>query len=176
MATMSIDYDRTGSIKAFDETKAGVKGLVDAGISKIPPFFVQPPDHSDDINPSDSDGATARLQIPVIDLRDAESDSSRRKEVVGEVKRASETLGFFQVVNNGIPAAVLDEMLAGVRKFNEAAAEVKREYYTRDSAKKVRFNSNFDLYQAPAANWRDTMFCVMAPEPPRPEELPLACR
>ncbi|XP_010904576.1 1-aminocyclopropane-1-carboxylate oxidase homolog 1 [Elaeis guineensis] len=165
---MSLDYDRTGAIKAFDETKAGVKGLVDAGISKIPPFFVQPPDHSD--------GSTARHQIPVIDLGDAESDSARRKEVVGEVKRASETMGFFQVVNHGIPAAVLDEMLAGVRTFNEAAAEVKREYYTRDWAKKVMFNSNFDLYRAPAANWRDTIFCVMAPEPPRPEELPLACR
>ncbi|XP_008779114.4 1-aminocyclopropane-1-carboxylate oxidase homolog 1-like [Phoenix dactylifera] len=173
---MSIDYDRAGAMKAFDETKAGVKGLVDAGIRKIPPFFFRPPDHLDGINPSNSDGATARLQIPVIDLRGSDSDSARRKEVVAEVRRASETLGFFQVVNHGVPAPVLDEMLAGVRTFNEAAAEVKREYYTRDPAKKVRFNSNFDLYQAPAANWRDSLSCAMAPEPPRPDELPLACR
>lgn len=53
---------------------------------------------------------------------------------------------------------------------------MKKEYYSRDSSRKVYFNSNFDLFQAPVANWRDTLFCLMAPEPPSPEEIPLACR
>jgi hypothetical protein len=53
-------------------------------------------------------------------------------------------------------------MLASVRRFNEEPHEVKRPYYTRDARRKVRSNSNFDLFQSPAANWRDTVFCEAA--------------
>jgi len=80
------------------------------------------------------------------------------------------------VVEHGIPMKVLDEMLQGIRRFNEQDTEVKKEYHSRDLSRKVYFNSNFDLFQSPAANWRDTLTCIMAPEPPSPEELPLACR
>ncbi|KAL7209987.1 hypothetical protein ACSBR1_031542 [Camellia fascicularis] len=31
-----FEYDPKADLKAFDETKAGVKGLVDAGVVKIP--------------------------------------------------------------------------------------------------------------------------------------------
>lgn len=82
----------------------------------------------------------------------------------------------FKVVNHGIPLEVLDEMLEGVRQFNEAEVEIKKKYYTRDVSKKVVYNSNFDLYEGPAANWRDTMLVNMAPEPPEPDELPDVCR
>ncbi|KAM7466986.1 hypothetical protein LguiB_014548 [Lonicera macranthoides] len=54
--------------------------------------------------------------------------------------------------------------------------EVKKEFYTRDVKKTFGYNSNFDLYQAPAANWRDTLFCVATPQPPDPEDLPPVCR
>jgi hypothetical protein len=38
------DLERVKELKAFDETKLGVKGLVDAGITKVPRIFYQPPD------------------------------------------------------------------------------------------------------------------------------------
>ncbi|KAK3024893.1 hypothetical protein RJ639_044030 [Escallonia herrerae] len=78
--------DRFQELKAFDESKAGVKGLVTAGITKIPRIFAV--------------------------------------------------------------------------------------YYTRESGKRVNFRSNFDLYESPYANWRDTLFCVMGPDPLDPQELP----
>ena len=44
MATNSAEtetiYDRESKLRALDETKAGVKGLVDAGIEKLPRIFV----------------------------------------------------------------------------------------------------------------------------------------
>jgi isopenicillin N synthase-like dioxygenase len=80
------------------------------------------------------------------------------------------------VVNHGIPLELLDEMLEGVRQFHEDEVEVKKKYYTRDRSKTVRYNSNFDLYQAPAASWRDTLFITMAPDMPMPNELPVTCR
>ena len=48
--------------------------------------------------------------------------------------------------------------------------------YSIPDPNKVYFKTNFDLLQLPAASWRDTLTCVMAHEPPSPEELPLAYR
>ena len=172
-AGTSSNYDRMKELKAFDESKAGVKGLVDAGVEKIPRFFIRPPDE-EHLEESDSD--PTNLQIPAIDLTGVENNRIRRGEIVEAIKQASATWGFFQVVNHGVPTSVLEEMIEGTRRFNEEDDELKRGYYTRDNGKKVLFQSNFDLYQSPAANWRDTLFCVMAPDPPSPHELPLACR
>ncbi|KAJ0967289.1 hypothetical protein J5N97_024206 [Dioscorea zingiberensis] len=159
-------YDRESELKSFDETKAGVKGLVDAGITEIPRFFIQPPGDAVSAPPH-------YLQIPIIDLS---CIRSHRRHIVEQVKRAAESFGFFQLVNHGIPQDVLDEMLRAVRRFHEAAPEEKSAYYSREAGRKVSYTSNFDLYQAPVANWRDSVFCVMAPDPPPPEELPIACR
>ncbi|KAJ8623752.1 hypothetical protein MRB53_032282 [Persea americana] len=172
-AGTSSNYDRMKELKAFDESKAGVKGLVDAGVEKIPRFFIRPPDEE---HLEESDSYPTHLQIPAIDLTGVENNRIRRGEIVEAIKQASATWGFFQVVNHGVPTSVLEEMIEGTRRFNEEDDELKRGYYTRDNGKKVLFRSNFDLYQSPAANWRDTLLCVMAPDPPSPHELPLACR
>ena len=169
---MEPNYDRASELRAFDETKAGVKGLVDAGIDKIPCIFYQPPDN---FNKAPVSGDT-QFCFPVIDLEGVDKDPIQRKEIVKRVGKASEKWGFFQVINHGIPVSVLEEMKAGVHRFYEQDNEVKKEWYTRDTSKRVMYNANFDLYSAPAANWRDTMYCLMAPNPPNPQELPAACR
>ncbi|TKW20006.1 hypothetical protein SEVIR_4G057300v4 [Setaria viridis] len=164
-------YNRRRELQAFDDTKAGVKGLLDAGATSIPAIFHHPPDslpqprdhHA--ATPVTTDGGAA---VPVIDLL-----AAPREEVVRLVRSAAETAGFFQVVNHGVPGEAMAAMIAASRRFNEQPAEAKRPYYTRDTAaRKVRFYSNLDLFQSLAACWRDTVFCDMAPEPPLPEELP----
>ncbi|KAJ7954742.1 1-aminocyclopropane-1-carboxylate oxidase-like 1-like [Quillaja saponaria] len=114
--------------------------------------------------------------IPVIDLEDLFTDTTIRKGIVERVREASATWGFFQVVNHGIPVCVLEEMKNGILRFYEQDNEVKKELYTRDQMKLFVYNSNFDLYSAPEAHWRDTLLCYMAPNPPNPEDLPVACR
>lgn len=165
------NYQRASELKAFDETKAGVKGLVDSGVVKIPRIFYQPPE-----NFTSTSVSGENFSMPTIDLDSVEIDPLKRKEIVNEVRIASEKWGFFQVVNHGIPQSVIEEMKAGVRRFYEQDFESKKEFYTRDGTKPVVYNSNFDLFSAPAANWRDTMYCIMAPNPPKPQDLPLACR
>ncbi|CAO2163167.1 unnamed protein product [Urochloa humidicola] len=156
--------DRLSQLKAFDDTKAGVKGLVDAGVAAVPPIFHHPPD------PHAAAPAGA-VTIPVVDLAAAASHDI----LVAQVRAAAESVGFFHVVNHGVPGDLLAETLAAVRRFHEAPAEARRPYYNRDPTRRVRYQSNFDLFQSPAANWRDTLFLdlpVAAPE----EEVPPACR
>ncbi|KAE8714625.1 1-aminocyclopropane-1-carboxylate oxidase-like protein 3 [Hibiscus syriacus] len=129
-------YDQASEVKAFDETKAGVKGLVDAGISEVPRIFHVPPNT---FGETDVPSAT-QFRIPVIDLQGVKDDP--------------------------------EEMKVCVRMFFEQDDELKKQYYTRDNTKKVVYNSNFDLLTAPAANWRDSVYYNLAPDPPKPEELP----
>nr|GMD89824.1 1-aminocyclopropane-1-carboxylate oxidase homolog 1-like [Ipomoea batatas] len=48
----------------------------------------------------------------------------KRREVVEAIGEASETWGFFQVVNHGIPINVLEEIKRGVRGFHEQDTEL----------------------------------------------------
>lgn len=169
--TQSAEYNRVQELRNFDDTKAGVKGLVDAGIVKVPKIFIAPPSNDQAEFPTCQQ---PNLQIPVINLDDIYGD--RRKEIVNEVRIASETWGFFQVVNHGVPLRVLEDMIQGVRRFNEQVLEVKKEFYSRDRTRTVRFNSNYDLYKSRAANWRDTLAFTRDAVDHEPTELPQVCR
>ncbi|KAI8024257.1 hypothetical protein LOK49_LG03G01133 [Camellia lanceoleosa] len=174
-AGSDLNYNRKTELKAFDDTKAGVKGLVDSGLSKVPRIFINHQPNNQ--NSADSHNIELKHSIPVIDLGGIDNDTSGRVEAVERVREACERWGFFQVVNHGIEKSVMEEMIEWVRRFNEQETEVKKRFYTRDvMRKKVLFNTNFDLFSAPSANWRDTLSCIMAPHPPHPEELPEICR
>ncbi|KAK3120420.1 hypothetical protein QOZ80_9AG0687340 [Eleusine coracana subsp. coracana] len=166
----SSGYDRLSELKAFDATKAGVKGLVDAGVTTVPRIFQDPAAAAAAAQPSSNHHDVAgSCRVPVIDL------AAGRADLVAQVKSAAETVGFFQVINHGVPSNLLTEMLASVKSFHEQPAEAKAPYYSRDRepARRVRYQSNFDLYTSPAANWRDSLFMVMT-QPVN--EVPPPCR
>ncbi|KAE8667982.1 1-aminocyclopropane-1-carboxylate oxidase-like protein 1 [Hibiscus syriacus] len=86
-------------------------------------------------------------------------------------------MGFFPGENHGFPLSVLDEMIEGIRLFNEQDLELKKEMYGRDGAKHVQFNS-FDLHNSQAADWRDTLTLTLShlDSNPDPSEMPAVCR
>ncbi|GAA0183772.1 oxidoreductase [Lithospermum erythrorhizon] len=159
------DCDYTNKLKAFDDTKAGVKGLVDAGVQRIPRIFVRP---------IEENIFKSNLQLPVISLEGIRI-AERRKEIVSELKTTAEKWGFFQLVNHSIPEVVLTEIIDGVVRFNELEIEEKKEFYSRDGRKSCIFNSNYDLLKAKTANWRDTM-TISVTNKLNPSELPATCR
>ncbi|XP_007035068.2 PREDICTED: 1-aminocyclopropane-1-carboxylate oxidase homolog 1 [Theobroma cacao] len=168
------NFDRKKELKAFDDTKTGVKGLADAGLANIPRIFVteqlRQENNSEPRHGSD-------FCIPIIDLTGVDEDASLHREIINKVRDACEKWGFFQVVNHGIPLNTLDDMIDGIRRFHEQDPEVKKGIYTRDYTKKVLYNSNPDLHRKKtAANWRDSLTFHMAPKQPDPEELPAVCR
>ncbi|XP_048430553.1 1-aminocyclopropane-1-carboxylate oxidase homolog 1-like [Pyrus x bretschneideri] len=129
------------------------------------------------INSTICDSEASQFSIPVIDLEGLDFDSStKRKDIVAKVKEASETWGFFQIVNHGIPNGFLEEIKDGVRGYFELDTQVKEEFYTHDPFKPVVYNSDFDLYSAPTTNWRDLFMCYMAPNLTKAEDLPATCR
>ncbi|XP_059632384.1 deacetoxyvindoline 4-hydroxylase-like isoform X2 [Cornus florida] len=143
------EFDRKSELKAFYDSKTGVKGLVDVGVTKLPHIFV----HAHKVKlPEKSVCGNSQFSIPTIDLEGIKKDAALLGEIVEKVRDASEKWGFFQVVNHGIPISVMDEMFDGVRRFHEQDTET------------------------PAANWKDTTYCVMAPQPPDLAELPAVCR
>ncbi|CAL1396402.1 unnamed protein product [Linum trigynum] len=174
MASVSAisEADRLAQFRAFDATKAGVKGLVDAGVTEIPPIFYTPPE----IVLDSKSGDDKKFTFPVIDLEGAATDPAKRKEIVEKVRDASSTWGFFQVLNHGVPLNVLEEMKAGIKRFYEQDLEEKMKFFTHDLTRKIAYSSNYDMVIPQVATWKDTTMFFMAPDPPKNEELPAANR
>ncbi|PWA98439.1 Non-heme dioxygenase N-terminal domain-containing protein [Artemisia annua] len=172
----NLRENRTKQVKAFDDTKSGVKGLIDAaasGLVDIPRIFIRPTDELAE----DLELNRTSLQVPAIDLTGVGDKGGSRRKIVEEVKHAAENWGFFQVVNHGVPIKVLQDMLNGVREFHEQDVEIKKEYYSRDPERMVKFNSNYDLYMSRAANWRDTLIIdLLNTYHLDPQHLPSVCR
>jgi hypothetical protein len=73
-------------LRKWEETKAGVKGLVDSGVIRIPGFFV---DSRENVEKSLTKTNNISLQVPMIDFK------GRRTKVIDEIRKASEECGFF---------------------------------------------------------------------------------
>ncbi|KAK9048109.1 hypothetical protein SSX86_032928 [Deinandra increscens subsp. villosa] len=138
--SITTPYDRAAELKAFDQTRSGVQGLVDTGIRHVPRIFINQPE-------TIPKSTSTAFEVPVIDL-----GSTDRVSTIEKIRLASENMGFFQVVNHGIPLKVMNETLQGVRRFYEQDVEIKKRFYTRDNLKTVVYNSKFDLYSASVTN------------------------
>ncbi|XP_038697199.1 1-aminocyclopropane-1-carboxylate oxidase homolog 1-like [Tripterygium wilfordii] len=166
MSADSKPYDRLKDIEAFVESKAGVKGLVDSGITSIPPFFIHPPDSLSTIAPTSSNPNI----IPTVDLSGVDSD--KRPVLVQQVARACRELGFFQIVNHGIPLKVMENMIGAIKSFNEQPTEIKSRIY--GSKRSVTFGCHIGTLKA--ASWRDTLHFLPSRSNFEPEEIPEICR
>ncbi|KRH43753.1 hypothetical protein GLYMA_08G169600v4 [Glycine max] len=150
-------YDRKSELMALDDSNAGVQGLVENGVTKVPLMF-----HCEQSNLND--GLTSIHDDPIL-----------KDDVEGKVRYACEKWGFFHLINHGIPTHVLDEMIRGTCRFHQQDAAVRKVYYTRDLSRKVAYLFNYTLYEDPSADWRDTLAFSLAPHPPKTEEFHAVC-
>ncbi|CAM8876480.1 unnamed protein product [Rhodiola kirilowii] len=164
-----VAYDRARAVKEFDESKLGVKGLVDSGITAVPRFFIHPPESRPKPRPATKPKPAADL-IPTVDL------SAPRSTIVDQIKRASSTFGFFQIVNHSVPYSTITDTIRSIRAFHELPAEEKSQFYTRRVSNGVAYSSNVDLLVSKAASWRDTLTVRLGPEMAAEEAIPEVCR
>jgi hypothetical protein len=170
---MSATYDRAAELRALDATLAGVRGLVASGATHVPRIF-RVPGPQETLRASADDDVPAGQTVPVISLGGPD-----RAALVDSVRRAAAEWGFFQVTGHGVPDGVMAAAIAAVRAFHDAdggEGSDKARLYSREPGKAVKYHCNFDLFQSPVANWRDTLYLRMAPDPPVDEELPESCR
>jgi isopenicillin N synthase-like dioxygenase len=92
----------------------------------------------------------------VIDLRGGDCAA-----VVDAVRRAAAEWGFFHVMGHGVPNETMRAAVAAVRAFHEAdggEGSDKARLSSWEPGKAVKYYCNFDLFQSPVANWRDTLY------------------
>lgn len=168
------DYDWAKEVREIDETKAGVKGLVDAGITNIPKLFHHPLKSLQSNPPHDG---VPPLQLPTIDFEGLQSGGGDgRRVVVDQIRKAAHEWGFFRIVNHCIPLDTMDAMLAAVKRFHELPHEEKAPFYTADRRRRVKFNCVLPERENDAACWRDLLSCSFHDDQLDPEEIPEACR
>nr|CAB3490217.1 unnamed protein product [Digitaria exilis] len=141
-ATATAAYDRLAELRALDATTSGVRGLYASGITELPRIFrVQEPP------PSQPNSDEAAVPLPVIDIGSA-ADHVACVEAIG---RAASEWGFFQVVGHAVPPEVVTGTMDAVRAFHESEGgegTEKARLYSRDLARKVKYNCNHDLYKS----------------------------
>ncbi|KEH40604.1 1-aminocyclopropane-1-carboxylate oxidase-like protein [Medicago truncatula] len=166
----SPPYDRIKAVKEFDETKSGVKGLIDSGIKTIPSFFIHPPEILSDLTPRSD---FPQPEIPTIDLSAVHHS---RAAVVEQLRSAASTVGFFQVINHGVAPELMRSVIGAMKKFHEQPADERKKVYCREMGTGVSYISNVDLFASKAASWRDTLQIKMGPVPTEEKEIPEVCR
>ena len=126
----------------------GVKGMVDSGLSEVPRQYVQPPKER-----IDKKNATLNNNPP-IDL--SKLDGPDRIQVVEEIAKAAQNLGFFQVVNHGVPVELLESLKDTAHKFFGQPAEKKAIYCKGVSPTPlVKYGTSFVPEKEKALEWKD---------------------
>ncbi|CAM6009124.1 unnamed protein product [Sphagnum balticum] len=135
-------------------------------INTISPITNAPLLNCSSSSSSDENNGTAGIHeensVAVIDLSDLlHQDSERRTSVVANIRSALEEWGFFQVVNHGVPTALMDEILRVYKLFFELPLEEKIKYYTKDPDPTFRFGVGRITPSPSVQNWKD--FAIVRP-------------
>ncbi|OEL17521.1 1-aminocyclopropane-1-carboxylate oxidase-like protein 1 [Dichanthelium oligosanthes] len=166
----SVDDEAALAVFQFHESRGGVRGLVEAGVTTVPPLFLRP------TTPVSS--AARSMVVPSIDL------SLPRSHAVALVGAASRSCGIFQVTNHGVPAGTVDAALSTVRAFNEQPFEARSPFYSASPIGAITYATipiprpkDGQPATAPLMSWRDSLIVRFDyPADPDLRSLPGACR
>ncbi|KAJ3693899.1 hypothetical protein LUZ60_009379 [Juncus effusus] len=118
----------------------------------VPERFILPPENrvGTELCPA--------VTLPVIDLRGGRSfHVEGRDQLVGEILRAGQQFGFFQVINHGVSEQIMKDMMEVTEEFFTMPMENKREYYSDDSTKTNRLFSSTIYGKDGPRYWRDCL-------------------
>ncbi|GMH19711.1 hypothetical protein Nepgr_021552 [Nepenthes gracilis] len=88
--------------------------------------------------------------VPVVDL--GSGDKSQINQQIGDACRL---FGFFQVINHGVSADAVEEMMKVAEEFFKLPVEEKMKFYSEDPSKTMRLSTSFNVQKETVHNWRD---------------------
>ncbi|PPS11226.1 hypothetical protein GOBAR_AA09421 [Gossypium barbadense] len=167
---MAPSFDNESSLFNFVVRDGnGVKGIVDSGISKVPQAYIQPT--AEQIVKKNA----SKCEIPPIDL--SKLNGPDHDEVVNQIVRAAETLGFFQVVNHGVPIQLLDSLKQTAHNFFSLPAERKAVYRKEVSPSPlVKYGTSFVPEKERALEWKDYISMAYTNDDEALQQWPIECR
>ncbi|KAK1420042.1 hypothetical protein QVD17_21338 [Tagetes erecta] len=141
--------DEASLFKFVVKEGKGVKGLVDSGLTQVPARYIQPPHHR--INKEHVAGSLENMTIDLSEL-----DGPNHEQVAKAIAHAAETLGFFQVVNHGVPVELLESLKVAAHKFFAQPPEKKAMYLKGVSpSPMVKYGTSFVPEKENALEWKD---------------------
>ncbi|XP_041009694.1 scopoletin 8-hydroxylase [Juglans microcarpa x Juglans regia] len=147
---MASRFDNGNSLFDFVVREGnGVKGLVDSGLSMVPDRYIQP--IQERINDKQN---TISHKLPPIDL--SKLDGPNHDQVLEDITAAAETLGFFQVINHGVPVELLESLKdAAHRFFGRPPAEKAVYRHGVSPNSHVKYGTSFVPDKEKALEWKD---------------------
>ncbi|XWS10256.1 hypothetical protein CRYUN_Cryun39dG0059800 [Craigia yunnanensis] len=147
----------------------GVKGMVDLGLSKVPEPYIQPPKER-----IDKQRATKHERSPIDFSR---LNGPDHDEVVKEIVTAAETLGFFQLINHGVPVDLMESLKVAAHNFFSLPSEKKAVYRKEVSPSPlVKYGTSFVPEKEKALEWKDYISMVYTNDAEALEQWPKECR
>ncbi|XP_062091932.1 probable 2-oxoglutarate-dependent dioxygenase SLC1 [Humulus lupulus] len=93
------------------------------------------------------------LNLPVIDF--AQLQGPNRSQVITSLAKACQDYGFFQLVNHGIEADVIDRMNDASKRFFELPSSERSKYMSNDMCSPVRYGTSYNQNNDKVYCWRD---------------------
>ncbi|RVW41257.1 Protein downy mildew resistance 6 [Vitis vinifera] len=89
--------------------------------------------------------------VPIIDL----GKDVNRAQLIQHIADACRLYGFFQVINHGVAAEMMEKMLEVADEFYRLPVEEKMKLYSDDPTKTMRLSTSFNVNKEKVHNWRD---------------------
>ncbi|KAJ8618313.1 hypothetical protein MRB53_014499 [Persea americana] len=150
----------------------GVKGLADSNIASLPPRYVHPLDER--IDRKDVIDASPYLGAP-IDMSGLEG--MKKDAVVEALCWAAEKLGFFQVVNHGVPLEVLERAKQAAHTFFNLPSEKKAVFLKgKTPCPNVFYGTSFAPETEKKLEWKDYLSMIYMNDEEAMQFWPQECR
>ncbi|XP_060218997.1 flavanone 3-dioxygenase 3-like [Lycium barbarum] len=117
------------------------------GLTYVPKCYILPPS----LRP---DGTLSSTGLPIVDLSFLR-DPLLRPRIIQDVHLACKELGFFQVVNHGIPLSVMKDALDAATEFFDLPNEEKMHLLSSNVHDPVRYNTSLNDVKDKVSFWRD---------------------
>ncbi|KAM0013257.1 putative flavonol synthase [Helianthus debilis subsp. tardiflorus] len=143
----------------WPEPVVRVQSLSENGESVIPDRYIKPPSDRPTLNNS----SLSDINIPLVDLSGlTDGDLTIREATMNQISIACREWGFFQVINHGLKAELVDGVREIWREFFHEPMEVKQKYANLPLTYEG-YGSRLGLQKGAILDWSDYYFLHYLP-------------